>query len=360
MRIRDGFVEFEQQDMPFVARFGLEEAADMVLDFAQCNRHPFLYDTHQLAEFLHLKRKELFDLTRSCHGLYRKTRIPKHSGGTRTLYVPSLQLRWTQRRILHGILSAFPASPYATAYRPGVTLRDNASPHQGKKYLLKLDFQDFFDSIRFDQVYTAVFNTRRFPRQIGTILTTLCCHRDALPQGAPTSPALSNLVMRHFDDRLGEWCRRHDITYTRYCDDLTFSADVLLYGAYCKVLSLLEGTGLTLNERKTCWCSPANAKRVTGLSVGERITVPTAYKRALRQEVYYLLRYGAVDAVLRGGHTEFSDNGRVQTQSYCRHLLGRVEYVLQIQPELTAFQRYRDQLRELVDCLPWEDEDLPF
>ena len=66
--------------------------------------------------------------------------------------------------------------------------------------MLKMDLSDFFGSIRFDMVYSAAFNTKFFPKQIGTVLTTLCCKDDALPQGAPTSPAISNLVMKQFDD----------------------------------------------------------------------------------------------------------------------------------------------------------------
>ncbi len=86
----------------------------------------------------------------------------------------------------------------------------------------------FFGSITYLQVISSAFNSKMYPAQIGAILTSLCCKDDVLPQGAPTSSALSNIVMKNFDDILGNWCREKYITYTRYCDDLTFSADIPL------------------------------------------------------------------------------------------------------------------------------------
>lgn len=139
--------------------------------------------------------------------------------------------------------------------------------------MLKLDIADFFGSIRFDQVYSAAFNTRYFPRQIGVMLATLCCRKDALPQGAPTSPALSNVVMRHFDQSIGRWCERRGISYTRYCDDMTFSSDKPLFVVYQKAKTILEEMGFELNEKKTRFVTNANRQSVTGLTVNEKVAV---------------------------------------------------------------------------------------
>ncbi len=164
MIVKNDSVTFEPCDMPFTRKFGCDEAAKMVLDFKAFHpKLPFLYDTHQLADFLKTGRKTLFDLTNHPEACYSTVSVPKKSGGTRTLNV------------------------HAAAYHKGARLTDNAAAHIHHRYLLKLDLSDFFGSIRFDSVFCSAFNAHYFPRQIGVMLTSLCCFDDVLPQGAPTS-----------------------------------------------------------------------------------------------------------------------------------------------------------------------------
>lgn len=333
MDMQDGTVTFQAADMWFVKRFGIDAATEMVLDYTSQNTLPFLYDTHQLAHFLHLPRRHLFRWLRDSSSCYLPVDLPKKGGGVRRLHVPNAVLKSAQRRILHGILSQLPISPYATAYIRGKRLSDNAAPHCGHRYLLKLDITDFFGSIRFDQVYSTAFNTTRFPKLIGVMLTTLCCYEDVLPQGAPTSPTLSNVVMRSFDDRIGEWCKTRGITYTRYCDDMTFSADVPLYAVYEKVRAMLQEMGLSLNKKKTRFITHASRQCVTGLTVNERVTVSSEYKRDLRQQVHYALKFGFADALAKRPDLSFASGDH-----YARHLIGRVRYVLQIEPHNAWFQ----------------------
>lgn len=235
MKIEKDTVTFEAPDADFVAKFGMQAAADMVLDFHCFHPQlPFLYDARQLAAFLSTSRQKLLYYARHTAAAYHPVTIPKRNGAVRTLSVPDDTLRRWQRKICRDLLAYLPVAPQATAYRKGGTLSGNAAPHVGKRYLLKLDISDFFGSIRFEQVHSAAFHTRYFSRQVGFLLTTLCCKDGVLPQGAPTSPALSNLVMRNFDTNMARWCQRRGIAYTRYCDDLTFSADHPLFAVYSK------------------------------------------------------------------------------------------------------------------------------
>ncbi len=339
MHIYDETVDFQRHDMWFVKRFGIVAATEMVLDYASQNDLPFLYDTHQLAHFLHIPRRVLFRWMRNISACYMPIDLPKKNGGTRQLHVPITPLKVSQRIILEEIVSRLPISSYATAYVKGTRLIDNASPHCSHRYLLKLDITDFFGSIRFDQIYSAAFNTTRFPKQIGVMLTALCCHEDILPQGAPTSPALSNVVMRRFDDHIGEWCKQRGITYTRYCDDMTFSADRPLFAVYEKVRGMLNDMGLSLNEKKTHFVTRASRQSVTGLTVNEKVSVSSEYKRDLRQQVHYALRFGFADALSKRNDHAFQSADR-----YARHLIGRVRYVLQIEPHNVWFQNALQQL----------------
>lgn len=314
-------------DENFLNTFGAAKAHKMVRDFkAKYPELPFLYDTYQLSGFLRVGRKDLFDLVKNCHNEYRPITLKKKNGKTRMIHAPHEELRRCQRIILQEIAGKLPVSPYATAYVPGRRLADNASPHVGKRYLLKLDITDFFGSIRFDQVFSAAFHTKYFPKQVGAMLTTLCCRMDVLPQGAPTSPALSNLVMRNFDNHMGQWCSRHGIAYTRYCDDMTFSSDRPLFPVYEKAKAMLEDMGFELNEKKTRFITNATRQSVTGLTVNEKVSVSGEYKRRLRQEVYYALKFGLGDA-----------------RQY-PHLIGKLCYVLQIEPHNPWF---RDALKKL-------------
>ena len=335
MRITKNKIIFEQSDMSFVKKLGIMDAAQMVLNYKSSCSLPFIYDTYQLSDFFGIRRNNFFDLVRNCDKAYQPILLKKKNGKLRQIHAPNDQLKKLQNKILHEIISKLPVSEYATAYIKGGTLIENASPHVGKRYLLKLVITDFFGSIYFDQVYSAAFHTRYFPKQIGVILTTLCCRKEVLPQGAPTSPALSNIVMRNFDDNIGRWCKKHDVSYTRYCDDMTFSSDKPLFVVYQKVKTMLEEMGFELNEKKTHFVTHANRQSVTGLTVNKKISVQRDYKRALRQEVYYVLKYGLADNIIRANRKEFITGDLPDVEKYYHNLLGRVAFVLQIEPENT-------------------------
>lgn len=342
---------FEPCDAAFVKKFGPLEAANMVLDHHSVHPNmPFLYDAEQLAGFFGISRGELNHIVNHIQKEYEKAFLPKKDGTYRSLYIPSIRLRFCLGPIKDRILSQLPVSKFATAYQKGSSTRKNAEPHIGKKNLLKLDITDFFGSISFEQVLCAAFNTRYVSKQVGFLLTSLCCKNDALPQGSPTSPALSNIVMRRFDDQIGRWCNQRQITYTRYCDDMTFSSDRPLYGVYQKVKKMLFEMGFELNEAKTHFISNADRQTVTGLVVNEKLSIPSSYKRNLRQEIYYTLKFGIEDSIVHGDRLNFLEDGQpIRYPTYMTHLIGSVQYVLQIEPEnrwfLNAKQKLLDYAR---------------
>ena len=153
---------------------------------------------------------------------YHPVWIPKRSGGFRRLDVPDPLLKQVQRNILCHVLEGFSVSPAAVAYQKNRCAADGAVIHRGKPLVLKLDINDFFGSITFPFVLGYGFPAAYFPEEVRVLLASVCCCRQRLPQGAPSSPALSNLVMRSFDDIMVSWCAARGIVYTRYCDDMTF------------------------------------------------------------------------------------------------------------------------------------------
>jgi RNA-directed DNA polymerase len=153
---------------------------------------------------------------------YTRFTIPKRRGGTRTIDAPGDTLKALQRRVLARLLSGLKLSRAATGFARGRSIVDNARPHTNRAVVINLDLADFFPSITEDRVL-AVWRGLGWNADAATILTHICTLDGRLPQGAPTSPALSNLVCRRLDARLLELAMVLDGDYTRYADDLTFS-----------------------------------------------------------------------------------------------------------------------------------------
>lgn len=354
MKFRRDTIIFEPCDMAFVKKVGFMEAADLAASFHVIYPSlPFLNDADQLAALFAKERGPLEHFVRHINEKYcpiimlKRGGKAKRSGKARHLNVPGNELNRMQRIINRRILSKLSLSEYATAYRKGGSVQHNANPHVGKHFILKLDITDFFGSIRFGQVYAA-FHAIYDSKQVSYLLASLCCRDNVLPQGASTSPALSNLVMANFDNKIGTWCRDHNISYTRYCDDMTFSADSPLYSAYQKAKELLCHMGFELNEDKTHFISSGSRQSVTGLTVNKKLSVSNDYKRELRQEVYFTLKFGAADSIIKGSRTDYILDGKPETKRYLYHLLGKVQYVLWVEPDKQWFQDAKRSLEEMM------------
>ena len=333
-------VSFEFFDVEYVVKRGLEQAMDEAVAFHEKCRLPFLMNSSQLAAFFSMNKKDMFRFIFSCDTMYRTFRLPKHAGGFRQIDAPEPELAWIQRCIAYRILRKIPISQYATAYHRGARLTKNASPHTGKRYLLKIDLSDFFRSIRLSDVHSRVF-APYYPKQIGYFLSLICCKDGRLTQGAPTSPAVSNIVMRCFDEPFGQWCDKRGLSYTRYCDDITISGDVPLYRAFEKASLWLENMGFAINRKKTRFITNASRQTVTGLTVNDKVAVPSDYKRQLRQELYYANKFGVRSAA---AYKELPD-----AKKYYQQLMGRLNFVLSVEPENERFLAAKNALREQYD-----------
>ncbi len=267
---------------------------------------------------------------------YRKAALPKKDGGVRELLVPDPILALIQRRILAVLLQPLPVSPYATAYRPGHSLLAGARPHCGAPLVLKLDIRHFFDSILYKDVKDAAFPAERYAEPLRILLSLLCYGKDSLPQGAPTSPAISNLVMREPDRLIGAFAEARSIRYTRYCDDMTFSGDFDPDEVIAFVKDTLAARGFFLNEKKTRCQYAQKRQTVTGLVVNSAPALPVETRRALRQELYYCKKFGIAGHLARlseENRPRLDKKGEPLTPAaYRLSLLGRVNYALTLRP----------------------------
>lgn len=220
----------------------------------------------------------------------------------------------------------------------GTTLKENALVHKNKVVLLKLDIENFFENITFSHVYEEVFYI--YPENIRVLLTNLCLYDNYLPQGVPTSPYISNIIMRGFDEKIGKRCLQKKISYTRYSDDITFSGDFEPNEVIKKVKEELFKKHFKINKKKIHVIKNHSQQRVTGVVVNKKIQVSKSYRKEIRKEMYYIKRYG-IKSHLEKIHSQ------TKPQKYLQSLSGKIAYVLMINKEDKEFQRYKQEIDKI-------------
>ena len=284
--------------------------------------------------------KTIYSISNNIEKNYKIYKIKKRNGKYRTIYEPNLILKQIQKQILNNILNNKSISKYAKAYHKGIQLKDNAIPHINKEMILKLDIKDFFENISFLDIYNSCFPIEYFPKSVGMILTYLCTYDNHLTQGSPTSAYISNLVMKEFDEELGNWCNLRNISYTRYSDDMTFSGAFNPSELITKVRKMLYKLGLELNNDKIHIVYKSSSQNVTGIVVNEKMQVNVKYRNKIRQEIYYIKKFGL------SSHLKKCDIN-IDSKRYLNILYGRVLYVLQINENDKEFIKYRQFIENL-------------
>lgn len=281
--------------------------------------------------------KTLYSVSNHINRHYHPVRIPKSNGEFRELNVPDDLLMSIQRAINNRLLCLEEVSHYAMAYRPGTSTKLNAKPHVNKPVMLKMDIRHFFDHLIFPLIKEKAFPATRYSEQNRILLTFLCTYNDALPQGAPTSPVISNIIMQEFDNYVGNWCEERNIAYTRYCDDMTFSGDFDPVPVIALVRKELKKMGLYLNDKKTAIVRKGRRQSVTGIIVNKKQSVPTEYKKRIRQEMYYCMKYGIDEHLEKIRYEETA-------KTYAAKMLGRINYVLSVESDNLQMKKYKKWL----------------
>ncbi|PWT73829.1 MAG: RNA-directed DNA polymerase [Proteobacteria bacterium] len=241
--------------------------------------------------------------------------IPKRSGGERLITAPKTRLKALQRRLNALLVSKLPVSEYAHGFRTGHSVLTNAKPHVGKQVVLRLDIHEFFPSIHFGRVRglflalgygypvataLAVLMTEapRQPVQIGEVCLYPPCGPRTCPQGAPTSPGLSNALLVRLDRRLAGLAKQRGFSYTRYADDLTFSGDDIAAAHALRLAAarVVREEGFELNVKKTRVARRASRQLVTGVIVNRVLGLSRQTRRRLRAAVHQYLQAHAAGA----------------------------------------------------------------
>ncbi|MEM7233686.1 MAG: reverse transcriptase family protein [Planctomycetota bacterium] len=238
-----------------------------------------------VAELARRLQVEEVDL-RKLEPYYRKERIPKRRGGERELHVPDRETKELQRRILHLLLAKLRTHDSCCGFEPGRSIVHNALPHVGRAVVVRMDIVDFFPATSSERV-EAYFRRVGWNREAARLLTRLCTWQGGLPQGAPTSPRLANLVNYRLDVALARLAARGRGSYTRYADDLTFSFPVdrpkRVRGLIQRTRGSLRTLGYELHEREKLHIRRSHQRQVvTGLVVNEKVQLTRERRRWLR------------------------------------------------------------------------------
>jgi RNA-directed DNA polymerase len=227
--------------------------------------------------------------------LYRVISIKKKRGGYRDIQIPAGKLKAVQRTLLRMFENEFKAHKCATGFVKKKNIRDHASLHTKKRWLYSLDIKDFFPSITWQRLY-GMFMSYPFNASpsVARVLSNLTTYQGSLPQGAPTSPFLSNMICRKLDSRLYNWAKNNQYVYSRYADDITISTNKKVFYEEDQnfIINIIESEGFEINKEKVRLVPYFNRQLVTGLVVNQKVNTLREYARGVRAILHNIERYG--------------------------------------------------------------------
>lgn len=275
--------------------------------------------------FLGINKDDLANILADIPAQYTQYTLRKRSGGYRIISAPNRALLSIQQTIYYRILLPANIHPAATGFRKGLSITDNANPHLGNKNILKTDIHDFFGSIRAHKVKN-MFESIGYPPTIAVILKKLTCLKGHLPQGAPTSPAISNIIVYEMDKKLVALSDEYQLVYSRYADDLTFSGNSIPTKFLPAITLIVSNEGLDLNTKKTRFITEKKRKIITGISIssGSKLTIPKAKKREMRKNIHFILTKGLHEHQKHIGSTD---------PAYLKRILGYLSFWQSVEPE---------------------------
>lgn len=312
-----------------------EKSLDVFLDI-ETNR--------QLASALDISYKNLiYNLYKLPNeSKYEIFEIRKRNGGMRQICAPISGIKHIQKKLSIILNYLYKPKYCAHGYVIDKSIKTNAQVHVKKRIVVNVDLKDFFPSINFGRV-RGLFKSYpfNFNDDVSTVLAQICCYDGCLPQGAPSSPMLSNYICRRLDNQMLDLSHKCKVDYTRYADDLTFSTNLkelpkeiglikdnmLLLSD--KLINIIESNGFNVNKEKVRYTLKNNRQEITGLIVNTHINVSRKYIRHVRAMLHAWEKYGLEDAAKEHFEKYNYKNKTVDNDAlfFVRELSGKIGYI---------------------------------
>jgi RNA-directed DNA polymerase len=244
---------------------------------------------------------------------YLTFEVKKRSGGIRIISAPATALKLIQKKLNQVLQCVYQPKPSVHGFISNKNIATNAKAHTKKRYVLNIDLKDFFSSINFGRV-RGMFMALPYglPPDVATVLSQICCHNNKLPQGAPSSPIISNMICAKLDSQLQRLAKKLRCTYTRYADDITFSTTLPKFPkelAYFitiddqqkivlgdEILSIIKSNDFQANDNKIRLQTKDSHQEVTGLTVNQFTNVNRRYIRQIRAMLHAWEKFGLEEA----------------------------------------------------------------
>lgn len=330
-----------------------------------------------VAELLGIKEKSLryFLYVIKPENMYHEFTIEKKTGGSRTICAPDRKLKTIQRKLANVLNCVYKVKPAAHGFVQEKDIVTNARNHIKRRYVLNLDLKNFFNQINFGRVRGMLMKP---PYSIGeeaaTVIAQIACYKGRLPQGAPSSPILTNMICAPLDTQLTRVAMKYKLRYSRYADDITFSsakeempksivrylADGLVIGK--EIRQVINNNGFNINEKKTRMFDSRKRQEVTGLVVNRFVNVRRSYIKEIRAILDHCKRttiYEAAKEYIQKGKcknykiaqliTDETDENKQKVEAWFIEVLkGRLQYIRHVKGKNHyVFIKYAKELNEL-------------
>ena len=268
---------------------------------------------------------------------YKKFTLTKKNGKTRLIHTPDNQLKALQRRLNYFLNQLYKPHSAATAFVKERGIVFNAKPHVRKEIVFNIDLEDFFDQINFGRVRGLLISQPYcLQDSTATFIANITCLNNKLPQGAPTSPVISNMICRPLDHHLSALAKENQAYYTRYADDITFSlrratpnsifnGNLEAAQPSKELIDIISSNGFKINDSKTRLQTSRERQIVTGLKVNKKINVDRRFIRTTKAMIF------SMSKDMEEAQKTFNNNFQSCDQSRLPHVvLGRLHYIAMV------------------------------
>lgn len=347
---------------PYLKELNLDEPRKLVEALDICGSVLGKWGIRSLSAY----RLRRYMSKRSRQSAYFSFEIPKKSGGTRHICAPVDELKHIQQSLNLMLQTLCVPSLEATGFLPERSILTNAEIHLGQRVVFNCDLKNFFPCITKGMVRCALtreLQTYTASRDVINIICNLVTVQredgvEALPQGAPTSPVISNLVLKSLDSRLSRFAWMHGLQYSRYADDITFSHshvwNTMLPENIETIFRMIEDEGFKVNPRKTRVFTCNDRHEITGLTVSNKVNVPRKYVKQLRTLLHLWESLGLEQAQ------------EIYTRDFCQGVEadfvsvvnGKINYLCMVKGrEDSTYRRFKSRFRSLTKAFKTNEKN---